>query len=150
EEERRLMYVALTRAKDKLYLLHAKSRMLYGEAQANPPSQFLKDIPEHLLDKDEVPVPSFGVGIRPIPQEAGSYSFSASSSGSGWQSASATPAPAKSNGPEFQDGDKVFHQSFGEGTIISVKGGVATICFKAKKHGIKKLALSIAPLEKIL
>lgn len=148
EEERRLMYVALTRAKDKLYLLHAKSRMLYGESQANPPSQFLKDIPEHLVEKDEtISAPRFGIGIRPIPQEGGSDSFSASSSGSGWQTAK---APAKSSGPEFQDGDKVFHQSFGEGTIISVKGGVATICFKAKKHGIKKLALSIAPLEKIL
>jgi DNA helicase-2/ATP-dependent DNA helicase PcrA len=150
EEERRLMYVALTRAKDKLYLLHAKSRMLYGESQANPPSQFLKDIPEHLLEKDDViSTPRFNVGIRPIPQEGSSDSFSASSSGSGWQTTS-SQAPAKSNGPEFQDGDKVFHQSFGEGTIISVKGGVATICFKAKKHGIKKLALSIAPLQKII
>lgn len=50
EEERRLMYVAVTRAKDKLYLTHAKNRMLYGETQSSAPSQFLKDIPEHLLE----------------------------------------------------------------------------------------------------
>jgi transcription elongation factor GreA-like protein len=50
---------------------------------------------------------------------------------------------------EYNDGDRVFHQTFGEGTVVSVKGGVATICFKSKKYGIKKLALSIAPLTKM-
>ena len=51
EEERRLMYVAITRAKDKLYLTHAKNRMLYGEIQSSAPSQFLKDIPEYMLEQ---------------------------------------------------------------------------------------------------
>ena len=51
--------------------------------------------------------------------------------------------------PAFADGDKVFHQSFGDGVVVSVKGGVATVCFKNPKYGIKKLALSIAPLKKV-
>lgn len=130
EEERRLMYVAITRAKDKLYMTHAKNRMLYGEVQSSAPSQFLIDIPEELIDQPEQQkyrsLNSSEIGRNPIPVES----------------------PPDFT-PEFSDGDKVFHQSFGDGVVVSVKGGVATVCFKNPKHGIKKLALSIAPLKKI-
>lgn len=130
EEERRLMYVAITRAKDKLYMTHAKSRMLYGESQSSAPSQFLVDIDEALLDKPEAQqkyrsLTAAEIGHSPIPVEHIDLN------------------------PSFADGDKVFHQSFGDGVIVSVKGGVATVCFKNPKYGIKKLALSIAPLKKV-
>jgi len=129
EEERRLMYVAITRAKDKLYMLHAKSRMLYGEVHSSAPSQFLIDIPEELIDKPEQQkyrsLNTSEIGTSPIPVENVDLT------------------------PDFSDGDKVFHQSFGDGVVVSVKGGVATVCFKDSRYGIKKLALSIAPLKKI-
>ncbi len=129
EEERRLMYVAITRAKDKLYMTHAKNRMLYGEVQSSAPSQFLDDIPEEVMDKPEKQkhrsLSAGEIGGSPIPVEPPDFT------------------------PEFSDGDKVYHQSFGDGVIVSVKGGVATVCFKNPKYGIKKLALSIAPLKKV-
>lgn len=129
EEERRLMYVAITRAKDKLYMSHAKSRMLYGEVHTSAPSQFLTDIPEELIDQPEKQqyrsLSATEIGKNPIPVENIDLN------------------------PTFADGDKVFHQSFGDGVVVSVKGGVATVCFKNPKYGIKKLALSIAPLRKV-
>jgi DNA helicase-2/ATP-dependent DNA helicase PcrA len=130
EEERRLMYVAITRAKDKLYMSHAKSRMLYGEVQTSAPSQFLADIPEELLEQ---------------PETRKSRSLSVSEIGG-----SPIPSETVDLSPEFADGDKVFHQTFGDGVVVSVKGGVATVCFKNSRYGIKKLALSIAPLKKVI
>ncbi len=132
EEERRLMYVAITRAKDKLYMTHAKSRMLYGEVQTSAPSQFLIDIPVELIDQPEPKqkyrsLSAGEIGRSPIPTENVDLNLT----------------------PDFSDGDKVFHQSFGDGVVVSVKGGVATVCFKNPKYGIKKLALSIAPLKKV-
>lgn len=162
EEERRLMYVALTRAKDKLYLLNARNRLLYGESQANPASQFLKDLPPEVLHQEEEQISSslwessqffrnassFGqTGRRALPHEA------------------STP---KANAPAFPDeprlvreeavfsddqplqaGDRVSHQKFGEGEVITIQGGVATIKFDSIRYGTKKLALSVAPLRKI-
>lgn len=132
EEERRLMYVALTRSKDKLYLLRAKNRMLYGESQSNSPSQFLDDIPTELLEEIEKTarshrtVTSSDLGYTPVPFEE-----------------------YDEEGTQVFDGDKVNHASFGDGTVVSVTGGVATVAFNNPKYGIKKLALSIAPLKKI-
>lgn len=154
EEERRLMYVALTRAKDKLYLLHARNRLLYGDSQANPPSQFLKDIPPEVLE-----------------QEAGKYEAKSkfnlekflSSSNSSDRKRPIPVESAQDDGPRFvpepqafadesptlQEGDRVFHQTFGEGEVVEIRGGVATIKFDSIRIGTKKLALSIAPLRKL-
>ncbi|MBU1446273.1 ATP-binding domain-containing protein, partial [Patescibacteria group bacterium] len=138
EEERRLMYVAVTRAKDDLYLMYARNRMLYGEAQYNPPSQFINDIPEELVvrigERNANQMKSFNglvsFGNKPIPLENQSRSKAVSSHG-------------------LHDGDKISHKTFGEGMIVSVQGDVATVAFKDPSVGIKKLALSIAPIEKI-
>ncbi len=152
EEERRLMYVALTRAKDKLFLLHTRNRLLYGESQSNPPSQFIQEIPQDLFDA----LPSGKVSLnmqesrffRPIPEET--------DQGLIYHQATSKPAPEQDKlltvqrqQGNLRDGDRVLHDTFGEGTVISLQGGVATICFKSKKYGIKKLALSVAPLRKI-
>lgn len=132
EEERRLMYVGITRAMDDLYLLHAKQRMLFGEFKQNAPSQFLLDIPEELIEAVAKPVLSHFLTpsdiedrIIPVEDDTGFAS------------------------PELHDGDRVRHRSFGEGVVIGVRGGIATIAFKNSAVGIKKLATSIAPLEKI-
>lgn len=132
EEERRLMYVGLTRARDHLYLLHAQQRMLFGEFKQNAPSQFLLDIPEELVEssaKAAAPManPSSFSG-RPIPVEA-DYS-------------DLDPIM-------LYEGDRVRHRSFGEGIVMKVQGGVVTIAFKDPEAGTKKLSLSIAPLEKL-
>ncbi len=130
EEERRLMYVAITRAREKLYLLRAISRMVYGETQENTPSQFLADIPEELLETDQRSARSIKkseIDYTPIPYE---------------EYDDAEPVI-------LRDGDRVSHRSFGQGTVVSVTGGVAAVAFDSPKYGLKKLALSIAPLVKI-
>ncbi len=133
EEERRLMYVAITRAKDRLYLLRAKSRILYGETQSNTASQFLTDIPAELLDVPLRLQRSISPTINP-----GDLGY--------------TPIPVEEYHEEavqLFDGDRVSHNSFGEGVVVSVTGGVVTVCFKNSKYGVKKLAISIAPLKKL-
>ncbi len=128
EEERRLMYVGITRAMDHLYLLHAKQRMLFGEFKQNAPSQFLVDIPEELLDGYTPPTQQ-NFGSRPIPTE---YDYTP------------TLDPV-----ELFEGDRVRHRSFGEGIVMKIQGGVVTIAFKDPGVGTKKLSASIAPLEKL-
>jgi DNA helicase-2/ATP-dependent DNA helicase PcrA len=128
EEERRLMYVAITRARERLYLLHAKQRMLYGESQNNAPSAFISDIPEEILTtfgKTRKHISIKDIGDKPIPVEEISPHVN------------------------LKDGDKVMHNSFGEGVVVTVQGDVATVAFKNPDVGIKRLALSIAPLVKI-
>jgi DNA helicase-2/ATP-dependent DNA helicase PcrA len=127
EEERRLCYVGMTRAKEELYLLHASGRLLYGGVQHNPPSRFLSEI------DGEVHLAS---GFE--DNYAHDYS----------------PAPTISSGanepryiPELSEGDGVRHQLFGIGTVVELDGDNATIYFKGK--GTKKLNIAFAPLEKL-
>ncbi len=133
EEERRLFYVGCTRAMDRLHLIHTKNRMLYGESHDVIPSQFLADIPQDLTESnvDRTPRPRTtfssdfkgGLGTKPIPTEIAVTTYN--------------------------DGDRVMHSTFGEGMVISTVGGIITVAFKNPKFGIKKLAITIAPLEKI-
>lgn len=132
EEERRLMYVAVTRAKDKLYILRARHRLLYGAVQTNAASQFLDDIPPELLEGDENlrqpgRLRKEDLGFTPVPVEE--YSDE--------------PAVV------LEHGDRVMHTKFGLGTVKLIQGGVATIVFDDLQYGTKKLALSIAPLKKV-
>ncbi len=136
EEERRLMYVALTRAKEDLFLLHALQRLLYGETLTHEPSQFLPDIPEELIVRNKSfsymkpfssmkPIDPKVIGKKPVPVES------------------------LENSLELKDGDKVSHKTWGNGLVLNVLGGIATIVFENPKIGVKKLAISVAPLEKI-
>jgi DNA helicase-2/ATP-dependent DNA helicase PcrA len=122
EEERRLMYVGMTRAKQELYLMHAMTRTLYGGRLANPPSRFLACI--------EAPTSTL----------SGLESFGG-----------AMPTAPKSNEPryvpELEEGDGVKHQLFGIGTVVEMDGDLATIYFKGK--GTKRLDIGFAPLEKL-
>ncbi|MFH1284894.1 MAG: 3'-5' exonuclease [Candidatus Peregrinibacteria bacterium] len=132
EEERRLMYVAMTRAKERLYLLHARERMLYGESKANAPSQFLSDIDGELVEANyggagnRQHLSISDILERPVPVELD-----------------------KGFDIELATGDKVSHNTFGKGIVIDVKGGVATVAFEDSGVGVKKLALSVAPIKKI-
>jgi DNA helicase-2/ATP-dependent DNA helicase PcrA len=120
EEERRLMYVGMTRAREELYLTYAVERTLYGGRQHNPPSRFLSDI-----DAAALAAPAFD------------------SLGSTYTSASQEVHYV----PELNEGDGVRHQLFGVGTVMEIEGETATIYFKGK--GSKKLNIAFAPLEKL-
>ena len=123
EEERRLCYVGMTRAKEELYLLHANSRMLYGGVQHNPPARFLSDLDASVESSYESDVGFMAPSI-PRPQ-------------------SDEPRYV----PDINEGDGVKHQLFGMGTVLEMDGDTATIYFKGK--GTKKLNVSFAPLEKL-
>lgn len=130
EEERRLCYVGMTRAKQELYLTHCVSRMLYGGVQHNPPSRFLSEIDENLVEQNY-----------------------ASSSGGGFfdQNVFARPPEKASDEPQYVmelgEGDVVSHQVFGTGTVVEIDGDMVAVYFKGV--GAKKLSLSIAPLKKL-
>lgn len=120
EEERRLCYVGMTRAKEELYMLSASRRMLYGGQQHNPPSRFLSEI-EGLEN----------TGTGSFTEEQAQEEFN----------------QELQYLPELGEGDKVRHQVFGSGTVMEIDGEEAVIYFKGK--GTKKLNIAFAPLEKL-
>ncbi len=122
EEERRLCYVGMTRAKEELYMYYASSRMLYGGVQHNPPSRFLSEIETE-----------FQTG-RAMPSV-----FDAS------HTLGAVDEPRYV--PELYEGDSVAHELFGNGTVLEIAGDTAVIYFKGK--GTKKLNIGFAPIKKL-
>lgn len=134
EEERRLAYVAITRAEDLLFITNAQSRYQYGMRSANPESMFIREISENYLNKT-------GIESRPRP------SFTL-------KEAMESKAPKRqiktvslNSGSSWNSGDKVEHDTFGEGIVVGVKGEVISIAFSAP-HGIKKLMGSHPALKK--
>jgi DNA helicase-2/ATP-dependent DNA helicase PcrA len=161
EEERRLMYVGMTRAREELYLMCATSRMLYGGVQHNPPSRFLSEIDASFQAVTENSG-SYGFGMTPrgvYGQSGGHGQGGGGFGGFTMDSLRNTPEPGVlgtpkeefDDGPRYvpdlEEGDAVKHQVFGMGTIVELDGDVATIYFKGK--GAKKLNISFAPLEKL-
>lgn len=151
EEERRLMYVGLTRAKEKVHLLYTEQRTLYGATQVNPPSRFLQEIPPHLIE-EAPPISSDMLGTRRLRKSFHRFpTISQDSSRLPPLRNTGLPraedATAKPLAPEeVRPGDTVEHPQFGSGLIISVSGTLATIAFK--RAGVKKMLLGVAPLEK--
>lgn len=146
EEERRLMYVAMTRAMERLHLLCASERMLYGEYRMNAPSQFLKDIGEELLEgnfgartKGFFDAAESGLGDKPLPVEP----FG------GFDIAGESFEDRVNEGGLYTIGEKVIHNVFGTGIVKDVQGGVITVKFDDSEVGTKKLAASIAPLKRV-
>lgn len=138
EEERRLMYVAITRAEQELHLTRARQRMIYGDLKANNPSPFLMDIPPTLFG-DQVPTERDYGGLLgkqiPVENESGLISDD--------------EAFNNMDMPQLQAGDKVVHDKWGEGKVLGLTGGVVTIAFADPRIAVRKLALSVAPLRKI-
>ena len=127
EEERRLCYVGMTRAMEKLTLLHASSRMLFGGRSYNLPSRFLDELPEQHVERER---------LRP-----------ASWSGYGVPRQSAVPT--RENVPALSAGDSVRHGTLGEGVVLRLEaGGVAVVRF-AGDGSERRLMLDYAPLEKL-
>ncbi|HBB02850.1 MAG: ATP-dependent DNA helicase PcrA, DNA helicase II / ATP-dependent DNA helicase PcrA [Candidatus Peregrinibacteria bacterium GW2011_GWF2_38_29] len=154
EEERRLMYVACTRAKEVLYLLFAQERLLYGDYKSNAPSQFLEYLDEVLVEKNYIPENSMFSRERESEGIAEQYFGSTSdefSAGFSMDRKAFKPVPVErvEEGSEFKDGDKINHATFGKGIVLNVIGGVATVAFEDPRIGVKKLAISVAPMRKI-
>jgi DNA helicase-2/ATP-dependent DNA helicase PcrA len=160
EEERRLAYVALTRAQERLYLTHAWSRTLYGGTQYNPPSRFLDEIPEELVEAIEQRRPSrsgrtYGAGgYGPDRSDrSGRPSISENRDRIVERALRTSSGPAK-HGAEsmgLKVGDDVSHASFGEGVILMIEGSgdKAEAVIRFPGIGEKRLLLSWAPLKKL-
>jgi DNA helicase II / ATP-dependent DNA helicase PcrA len=166
EEERRLMYVAITRARKRLYLSLAQTRMLHGQTRYNIKSRFLEELPEAALKWITPKNAGFGSGFntqasygtgygqsgRSNPYAANSGTAHASSDWAKGGFASG-PVPKQAAAPShgIAAGMQVFHAKFGEGAVISVEGAGddARAQVKFGRHGIKWLALSIAKLTPV-
>ena len=151
EEERRLCYVGMTRAKEELHLLHANRRTMYGQPNFNRRSRFLDDVPERLLDSLTPGgyQPTYGMrGTAPVRAERdGGYSVAPT------RTVPSSDAPRRA--PEwkapFGVGDRVRHAKFGIGVVVAcnpLKGDAeVTVAFPGVV-GVKKLVQSLAKLEK--
>jgi DNA helicase II / ATP-dependent DNA helicase PcrA len=128
EEERRLFYVGLTRAEERLTLTHASSRLLWGRTTSHLPSRFLDELPDRHVERE-----------RLRPSSWRSY-------GTPSQTRDLAPRPDQ---PDLSTGDSVRHGTLGEGVITRIEaGGVVTVRF-ASDGSERKLMLDYAPLEKI-
>ncbi len=143
EEERRLCYVGMTRAKEELYMLHASTRTLYGSSQHNPPARFLSEISAESVQETSTFSGSFGSygnrqqAVRPSMQP----------DQTGWTKRMDNSDEEPRYSPDFSEGDSVEHQLFGVGRIVEMDGDMAAVFFK--KAGVKKLDTSLAPLKKL-
>jgi DNA helicase-2/ATP-dependent DNA helicase PcrA len=127
EEERRLCYVGMTRAQERLTLLHASSRMLYGGRNHNLPSRFLDELPDSHVERER---------LRPA-------------SWSGYNAPRQSQIAPRENVPDLSTGDSVRHSTLGEGVIVRIEpGGLVTVRF-ADDGSERKLVLEYAPLEKL-
>lgn len=144
EEERRLMYVAITRARQRLYLTYAQSRMLHGQIHRNIPSRFVSEIPNNLLKKLFPDRDSGSLGLPTgYAKESGSISFANRRKAN-------QPIPVlHENTLGLQIGQRVSHQKFGHGTIINCEGSGEDL--RVQVHfsllGTKWLSLAYANLS---
>jgi DNA helicase-2/ATP-dependent DNA helicase PcrA len=169
EEERRLMYVAITRARARLYISFSQTRMLHGQTRYNVKSRFFDELPEAALKWISPKQQGFGSGYAQQYQQAwqrgsGPGGIVGAGRNSGWQPPAAPPpawaAPvpaamrqsaAKDNGHGLRQGQSVFHTKFGEGVVLTLEGVGADARAQVNfgRHGTKWLALAIAKLTPI-
>ena len=159
EEERRLMYVAITRARKRLYLSHSQTRMLHGQTRYNLKSRFFDELPEACLKWLTPPQPAWGAGggtwqngrrsfgAAPVLQPSWSPGFNDKGDPKGL----GQKAPEPDRGTDIHAGLAVFHNKFGEGKVLAVEGAGADARAQVNftRHGTKWLALSVAKLTPI-
>ena len=154
EEERRLMYVAITRARKRLYLSHSQTRMLHGQTRYNLKSRFLEELPEAALKWVTPRQPGFGAGnAMSSGANNPSYTRAEGTFGTDYSRFASPALPPRSTAPAhgLKAGMKVFHNKFGEGTVQTLEGvgedARAQINFP--RHGVKWLALRVAKLTPV-
>ncbi len=160
EEERRLMYVAITRARKRLYLSHSQTRMLHGQTRYNLKSRFFDELPEAALKWITPKQQGFGSGSG--AGFGGGYGGGGGAARPAWGNAGfgsnsdsfkSPPVPVQKAEPShgLKAGMKVFHNKFGEGKVLAIEGtgddARAQVDFP--RHGVKWLALSVAKLTPI-
>jgi DNA helicase-2/ATP-dependent DNA helicase PcrA len=149
EEERRLMYVAITRARKRLYLSYSQTRLLHGQTRYNVKSRFFEELPEHAVK-----------WLTPRNQNFGGSAFgygsgypTSRSGGYGRESIASPPVPVQKTEPGhgLRQGMRVFHTKFGEGTVLTLEGQGqdARAHIQFPRHGPKWLALSVAKLTPV-
>jgi DNA helicase-2/ATP-dependent DNA helicase PcrA len=170
EEERRLAYVGITRAMDRLYLVHARARTLWGSSQHNRPSRFLDEIPGDLVERQAIGGGSAGgwdgrggswSGSQGDEHEAGGYGGR-----SGFRRDDASDDVDGASGRRFTglekkeldevvveqffaSGDRVLHATLGEGTVLTMEhGGIVLVRFEGDGSE-RRLMASVAPLRKL-
>lgn len=174
EEERRLCYVGITRARQRLFLSRASQRMLYNQVNHNAPSRFLAEIPERLLEDEweakrrqtfhDAPAPqprsyTSGYGLKSAPTVSQLGQPRLTLGGNmleipGVQKGF-TPSKARQSASALQNlfkkGDRVMHRKFGEGSVVELtgSGADARIAIEFTAYGVKEFALSIAPIVKV-
>ncbi len=158
EEERRLCYVGMTRARERLYLSNARRRRIFGQDQFNPPSRFLGEIPRELLDLEDEYQPSFGFGRRDVGTAGGrqerreepAHNLAAVFGAAEETCNDVEVVPDEEEGEMVRLGMKVRHPKFGVGTIRKIEGTgdnqKAIVWFSV---GPKKLLLRFAGLERV-
>lgn len=166
EEERRLGYVAITRAERQGFITHARQRMLFGKTDYSAPSQFLGELDEDCCKREDTGE-QFGRTLRRGKNFSGEAYYASGKpkrpslsskddkpSSPEPQFLSAQPATkkealfgVKDNDTGYAISDRVRHVDFGEGTIIHIAGDVLSVAFKG--HGVKKIVASVAPIEKL-
>lgn len=122
EEERRLCYVAITRARKKLYLVNARRRVLFGKDQVNPASRFIQEIDSNLVESNQ-------------KEEKKEEKFDKTET-------------IREEAIDYQVGDYVYHEVFGAGRVVEVSGSLVGVAFKMP-HGIKKLMKNHKSLSKV-
>ncbi len=179
EEERRLCYVGITRAQQRLFISRAKQRMLYNQVNHNAPSRFLDEIPERLL-QDEMAGMNELFGNRAQPQRPRGYGARGGAAASrgvyngrpglGMPGSGGMPGALNIPGVQkgfvgsaartiatsamqnlYKAGDRVRHLKFGEGSVVSVtgSGNAARIKIEFTAYGVKEFALSVVPIVKL-
>jgi len=157
EEERRLMYVAMTRARKRLYLSHSQTRMLHGQTRYNLKSRFLDELPEACLKWITPKNPGFASGLgggwtSPAQAFQAKPAWGQSSLGSA-ETYKSPPVPVQKLEPShgIKVAMKVFHTKFGEGMVLAVEGADADARAQVNfpRHGVKWLALSVAKLTPV-
>ncbi len=172
EEERRLMYVAITRARKRLYLSHSQTRMLHGQTRYNMKSRFFEELPESCLKWLTPQQPAWsgggagsggggggwqggrggygtrGAGAPAVLQPAWSPGWA---SGSDPKGLGGKSNPEPDRGTDIKAGMKVFHNKFGEGKVLALEGAGAEARAQVNfsRHGVKWLALSVAKLTPV-
>ncbi|UCU92476.1 UvrD-helicase domain-containing protein [Hydrogenophaga taeniospiralis] len=171
EEERRLMYVAITRARKRLYLSHSQTRMLHGQTRYNMKSRFFEELPEACLKWLTPQQPAWnpsaagagggggwqgnrggygarGAGAPAVLQPAWSPGWA---SGSDPKGLGGKSNPEPDRGTDIKAGMKVFHNKFGEGKVLALEGAGADARAQVSftRHGVKWLALSVAKLTPV-
>ncbi|MFY0409070.1 DNA helicase PcrA [Solicola sp. PLA-1-18] len=149
EEERRLAYVGITRARERLHLSRAAVRSAWGAPSHNPPSRFLDEVPPTIVDwrRTDADATRWSGGV----QTGGSYVTTRRAPARSLSSAAAASASKKREVPNLTPGDRVVHDTFGMGTVVALQGTgdktVASVDFGTE--GVKRLLLRYAPVEKL-